>query len=118
MGIENLKSQTCQEEAKEARLRESQSPVAPGLDFSSPSDVSTVFSARATMLNVYVPAHQSTWLPRSSSSLVTLPVTTRRPESSPVIFNSPSVMTKSLTNSSPVLPLPKVVYSPTSRQYS
>ena len=45
-------SPSCQDAVKEERLRESQSPVAPGLDSSSPSDVSTVFSARATMPSV------------------------------------------------------------------
>ena len=43
---------SCLDAVKEARLRASQSPEAPGLDFSSQLDVSTVSSARATMPSV------------------------------------------------------------------
>merc|ERR1712048_1461129 len=72
------------------------------LDFSSPLDVSTVCFARVTTPSVWVPVPLSTWPPswstsqlRSLSWLVMLPEITRRPESSPDIFSSPSVTTRS-----------------------
>merc|ERR1712088_1047020 len=89
----------CQDVEREEKLRPSLGPA--GLDSSSPLDVFTVCSARETMLPVLVLELPSTWLPswstsqlRSSSWLATLPVTTRRPGSSPVIFSSPSGTTK------------------------
>merc|ERR1712055_164419 len=92
---------TCLEVAKEARSRERQSPGPAVLDSSSPWDVFTVFSARATTLRglVLEPPSTlllswSTWLLRSSSWQATPPVTTKRPGSSPVISNWPSVMTR------------------------
>ena len=43
---------SCLDVVKEAKLRERQSPDPAVLDFSSPLDVSIVFFARETMLNV------------------------------------------------------------------
>merc|ERR1712131_419614 len=90
---------SCPDVVKEARLRERQSPDPAVLDSSSPWDVSTVCSARETMLSVLVPVPPSTWLPswstwllRSLSWQATLPVTTRRPGSSPVTCSWPSGM--------------------------
>merc|ERR1712215_49460 len=84
----------CPDVVKEARLRERQNPGPAVLDSSSQLDVSTVCSARETMLPVLELVPQSTWLLswstwllRSSSWLATLPVTTRRPGSSPVTFS-------------------------------
>merc|ERR1712110_954854 len=92
-------NQTCLDVVKEERERESLAQAE--LDSNSPLDVSTVFSARETMLNVSVPELPSTWLPswntwplRFLSWQAMLPVTTRRPVSSPVTCNWPSVMTK------------------------
>ena len=93
---------SCLDVAKEARSRERQSPDPAVLDSSSPLGVSTVFSARVTMLPVLELVLQSTWLPswstwllRSSSWPAMLPVTTRRPESSPATSSWPSGMMKS-----------------------
>ena len=52
---------------------------------------------------------------RSSSWLATLPVTTRRPESSPVISDSLSGTTRSRTNYLPESPSPRVESCLTSR---
>merc|ERR1711915_460422 len=85
---------SCLDVAKEAKQRERQraDPAVP--DFNSPSVVSTDSSARETTPSEWVPVPPSTW-PPSSSWPVTPPVTTRRPESSPDIFSSPSVTTRS-----------------------
>merc|ERR1712216_833063 len=86
---------------KEEKSRERQRADPAVLDFNSLLVVSIVFSARETMLNVSEPEHPSTWPPswntwqlRSSNWLVTPPVTTRRPGSSPVTCNWPSVTKK------------------------
>merc|ERR1712025_44972 len=91
----------CLDVVKEERSRERQSLAHPELDFNSPLDVSIVFSVRETMPNVSVLVPQSTWLPlwntwplRSLNWQAMLPVTTRRPGSSPVTCNWPSVTTK------------------------
>merc|ERR1712223_1885959 len=83
------KTTKCLDVAREARSRESPGPAV--LDSSSPWDVSTVSSARETTPRGWElvppstwPPSWSTWLLRSSSWLATLPVTTRRPGSSPV----------------------------------
>merc|ERR1712241_488609 len=104
MGIIRLleiKQSTCLDVAKEEKSRERQSLAQAELDSNSPLVVSIVFSARETMLNVSELAPQSTWLPlwntwplRFLNWPVMLPVTTRRPGSSPVTCNWPSVMTK------------------------
>merc|ERR1712109_43410 len=103
MGIHILdnKQSTCLDVVKEEKLRERQSLAQAELDFNSPLVVSTVFSARETMLNVSVLVPLSTWLPlwntwplRFLNWPVMLPVTTRRPGSSPVTCNWLSVMTK------------------------
>merc|ERR1712189_122507 len=82
------------EEAKEAKLKLRQSLGHPGLDFNSQSDVSIVYFERVTMLLVLGlvplsiwPLSWSTWLLRSLSWLVMLPVTTRKPGSFPVTFS-------------------------------
>ncbi len=64
------------------------------------------------------PPFSSTWLPRSSSSLVTLPVTTRSRVSFPVTFSSPSATTRSSTSSLAASPSPRVVSSPSSSRSS
>merc|ERR1711956_16586 len=79
---------------KEEKSRERQRADPAVLDSNSPLVVSIVFSARETMLNVSEPEHPSTWPLRSSSWPVTPLVTTRRPGSSPVTCNWPSVTTK------------------------
>merc|ERR1712066_1222402 len=104
MGIIHLldiKQSTCLDVAKEEKLRERQSLAQAELDSNSPSVVSIVVSARETMLSVSVLVPLSTWLPlwntwplRFLSWPVTPLVTTRRPGSSPVTCNWPSVMTK------------------------
>merc|ERR1711997_1032839 len=104
MGIIHLldiKQSTCLDAAKEEKLRERQSLAQAELDSNSPLVVSIVFSARETMLNVSELEPPFTWLPlwntwplRFLNWLVMLPVTTRRPGSSPVTYNWPSVMTK------------------------
>merc|ERR1712013_48604 len=91
--LPNNNTSSCLDAAKEARSRERQSPGPAVLDSSSQLDVSTVCSARETMLPVLELVPQCTWLLRSLSWLATLPVTTRRPGSSPVTFSWPSVMT-------------------------
>merc|ERR1711878_230160 len=105
MGIIHLldtKQSTCLDVAKEEKLRERQSLAQAELDSNSPLDVSIVFSARETMLSVSELVPPSTWLPswntwplRFLNWQAMLPVTTRRPGSSPVTCNWPSVMTKS-----------------------
>ena len=55
--------QTCPVAARVARSRESPSPAPPGLDSSSPSEESTVFSAKETTLNVSVLVLPSIWPP-------------------------------------------------------
>merc|ERR1712002_78266 len=92
----------CLAAEREARRRERQRADPAVLDFNSPSVVFTDSCARATMPSELVPVPQSTWLPSSNTSLLKslswqemLPATTRRQESSPDIFNSPSVMTRS-----------------------
>ena len=117
-------NQTCLDVVKEAKFRERQSPVPAVLDFNSPLVVSIVSSARETMLNVSELVHPSTWLPswntwplRFLNWQAMLPVTTRRPVSSPVTCNWPSVMTKNWTNSWLESPLPKEVSSPTSKLF-
>merc|ERR1712241_522719 len=99
--ILDTKQSTCLDVVKEEKLRERQSLAQAELDSNSPLVVSTVFSARETMLNVLVLVHLSTWLPLWNTWLlrflnwpVMLPVTTRRPGSSPVTCNWPSVTTK------------------------
>merc|ERR1711976_197726 len=94
-------NQTCLDVVKEERSRERQSLAQAELDSNSPLDVSIVFSARETMLNVSVLELPSIWLPswntwplRSLNWQAMLPVTTRRPVSSPVTYNWPSVTTK------------------------
>merc|ERR1711976_4628 len=94
-------NQTCLDVVKEERSRERQSLAQAELDSNSPLDVSIVFSVRETMLNVSVLELPSTWLLswntwplRSLNWQAMLPVTTRRPASSPVTCNWPSVMTK------------------------
>merc|ERR1712130_92848 len=84
--LTNNNTSSCLDAVKEARSRERQSPGPAVLDSSSQLDVSTVCSARETMLPVLELVPQSTWLLswstwllRSLSWLVTLPVTTRRP---------------------------------------
>merc|ERR1712026_442589 len=104
MGIINLldtKQSTCLDVAKEEKLRERQSLAQAELDSNSLLVVSIVFSARETMLSVSVLVPPSTWLLlwntwplRFLNWPVTLPVTTRRPGSSPVTCNWPSVTTK------------------------
>merc|ERR1711870_178457 len=103
MGIHNLdtKQSTCLDVVKEEKLRERQSLAQAELDSNSLLVVSIVFSARETMLSVLVLVPPSTWLPswntwplRFLNWPVTLPVTTRRPGSSPVTCNWPSVMMK------------------------
>merc|ERR1711988_338385 len=104
MGIIHLldtKQSTCLDAAKEEKLRERQSLAQAELDSNSPLDVSIVFSARETMLNVLVPELPSTWLPswntwplRFLNWQAMLPVTTRRPGSSPVTCNWPFVTMK------------------------
>merc|ERR1711978_532345 len=93
---------TCLDVEREEKLRPRPSlgPAEP--DFSSPLDVFTVFSARETTPPVLVLELPSTLLPswstsllRSSSWLATLPVTTRRRGSSPVISSLPSGTTRS-----------------------
>merc|ERR1712053_21677 len=100
MGIQILdnKQSTCLDVVKEEKLRERQSLAQAELASNSPLVVSTVFSARETMLNVSVLVPPSTWLPlwntwplKFLNWLVTLPVTTRKPGSSLVICNWPSV---------------------------
>merc|ERR1712223_771491 len=101
MGIHNLdtKQSTCLDVVKEEKLRERLAQAE--LDSNSLSVVSIVFSARETMLNVSELEPPFTWLPswntwplRFLNWPVMLPVTTRRPGSSPVTCNWPSVMTK------------------------
>merc|ERR1712241_1112440 len=94
-------NQTCLDAAKEEKLRERQSLAQAELDSNSLLDVSIVFSARETMPNVSVLELPSTWLPswntwplRSLNWQAMLPVTTRRPVSSPVTCNWPSVTMK------------------------
>merc|ERR1712156_1357652 len=103
MGIHLLdtKQSTCLDVVKEEKLRERQSLAQAELASNSLLVVSTVFSARETMLNVSVLVPPSTWLPlwntwllRFLNWLVTLPVTTRRPGSFLVTCNWPSVTTK------------------------
>merc|ERR1711972_507590 len=96
----DTKQSTCLDVVKEEKLRERQSLAQAELASNSPLVVSTVFSARET-LNVLVLVPPSTWLPLWNTWLlrflnwpVTLPVTTRRPGSSPVTCNWLSVMTK------------------------
>merc|ERR1711963_359044 len=98
----NEQESTCLDVAKEAKLRERQRADHPVLDFNSLLVVSTGFSVKETMPNVSVPVPPSTWplswntwLLRSSSWQVMPPGTTRRPGSSPVTCNWPSVTTKS-----------------------
>merc|ERR1712223_1513282 len=117
-----VKQSTCLDAAKEEKLRERQSLAQAELDSNSPSVVSIVCSARETMLSVSVLVPPSTWLPlwntwplRFLSWPVTPLVTTRRPGSSPVTCNWPSVMTKSRTSSWLESPLLKEVSSPTSK---
>merc|ERR1711962_173367 len=93
---------TCLDVVKEARSRERQSPDPAVLDFSSQWAVSTVCSARETMLSVLVLVPPSiwllswsTWLLRSLSWQAMLPVITRRPGSSLVTCSWPSVTTRS-----------------------
>merc|ERR1712183_901819 len=93
---------SCLDAEKEARLRERQSPGPAVQDFSFLLDVSIVYFARVTMLPVLVLVPQCTWLLlwnisqlRSLNWPAMLPVTTRRPGSSPVTFNWPSAMTRS-----------------------
>merc|ERR1711935_465162 len=105
MGIIHLleiKQSTCLDAAKEEKLRERQSLAQAELDSNSPSVVSIVFSARETMLSVSVLVPPSTWLPSWNTWPLKFlswpampPVTTRRPGSSPVTCNWPSVTTKS-----------------------
>ena len=90
-------------------------PVSP-----SPSVVCTVFYGRATTPSVLVLARlsilrqfSSTWLPKFSSWLATLPVTTRRRVSFPVISSSPSAMMRSWTSFWVTSPSRKVVSCPT-----
>merc|ERR1712228_697 len=99
--IHNLdtKQSTCLDVVKEEKLRERQSLAQAELDSNSPLVVSTVFSARETMLSVSVLVPQSTWLSSSNTWPlrflnwpVMLPVTTKRPGSSPVTCNWLSVM--------------------------
>merc|ERR1711997_1290140 len=92
---------TCLDVAKEVKLRERQSLAQAELDSNSLLVVSIVFSARETMLSVSVLVPLSTWLPlwntwplRFLNWLVMLPVTTRRPGSSPVTCNWLSVTTR------------------------
>merc|ERR1739842_67546 len=100
--LPNNNTSSCLDAAKEARSRERQSPGPAVLDSSSQLDVSTVCSARVTMLPVLELVPQSTWLLswstwllRSLSWLVTLLVTTRRPGSFLVTFSWLSAMTRS-----------------------
>ena len=116
--------QSCLVAVKEKQRALSPGAANPKLGFSSQLVVSTVFSAKATMLSVLAPVLQCIWLscssiwaPRSSSWRVTLLVTTRRQESSPVIFSWLSVMTRSWTNCSPVSPLHREVFFPKSRLF-
>jgi len=90
--------------------------VHPRLVSHSQSVVSTDFSERATTPSVLVLVPQSTsqlflstWLPKSSSWLVTPPETTRRRVLSQDICNSPSEMTRNWTSSSDTSQSPKVV---------
>merc|ERR1712168_901957 len=82
---------SCLDVAKEARSRERQSPGVAVLDFSSPWGVFIVSFARVTTPRGLVLGPLSTlqlswntWLLRSLSWQAMLPVTTRRPGSSPV----------------------------------
>merc|ERR1712072_1474856 len=104
--------------ARQARLLLAKAPrpslVPPRPVSNSLSVVSTVSSARVTTPSVSVPVLPSTLLPSSSSWLVTLPATTRSPESFPVTCSSPSETTKSSTAFSATLSSPRVVSSPTS----
>merc|ERR1712154_69548 len=100
--LPNNNTSSCLDVVKEARSRERQSPGPAVLDSSSQLDVFTVCSARETMLLVLELVPQSTWLLswstwllRSLSWLATLPVTTRRPGSSPAPSSWPSVTTRS-----------------------
>ena len=60
------------------------------------------------------PPFSNTWLLKSWNSQVTLPRTTRRPESSQDTFSWPSETTRNSTSSCPTPPLLKEVSSPTS----
>merc|ERR1712241_1576788 len=113
--ILDTKQSTCLDVVKEEKLRERQSLAQAELDSNSPLVVSTVFSARETMLSVSVLVPPSTWPPRFLNWPVTLPVTTRRPGSSPVTCNWLSVTTKNWTSFWLESPLPKEVSSPTSK---
>merc|ERR1712111_3164 len=118
----NLTTSTCLDAAKEEKLRERQSLAQAELVFNSPLDVSIVSCARVTMPNVSVLVPLSTWLPlwntwplRFLNWQAMLPVTTRRPGSSPVTCNWPSVTTKNSTSSWLESPSPKEASSPTSK---
>ena len=97
-----IKSTSCLDVVKEEKPRPRPRPDLSELDFSSLLDVSIVSFARDTTLTESAQELQSTWLPSSStcplkswSWLVTLPVTTRKQESYPDIFNLPSATMKS-----------------------
>merc|ERR1712072_665995 len=111
--------------ARQARLLLAKAPrpslVLPRPVSNSLSVVSTVSSARVTTPSVSVPVLPSTslpssntWLPRFSSWLVTLPATTRSPESFLVTCSSPSETMRSSTAFLATSSSPRVVSCPTS----
>ena len=92
----------CLDMVKEAKPRARARPGLPVLVFSSPWDVSTVTCTRETMLRELEPVPQctwpllwSTWPLKFLNWQAMLPMTTRRPGSSPVTCNWPSVMMRS-----------------------
>merc|ERR1739838_713268 len=100
--LPTFNQESCLAAEKEERRRERQRADPAARDFNSPSVVSTDSSARETTPREWVLVPQSTWLLSSSTSLLRssswpeMPLaTTRRPESSRDIFNSPSVTTRS-----------------------
>merc|ERR1739838_134133 len=91
--LPTFNQESCLAAEKEERRRERQRADPAARDFNSPSVASTDSSARETTPSEWVLVPQSTWL--TSSSWPEMPlVTTRRPESSRDISNSPSVTTR------------------------
>ena len=115
---------SCLDEEREVKSRERRSRGQAELDFNSQSVESIDFSVKETTLRGSVLELQFIWLLSWSiwqlrfwSWPEMLLGITRRLESSLVIFNWPSEMTKSWTNSSREWPLLRVVFCPTSKQF-
>ena len=121
--VTNLKhTKSCLDVEREEKQRERQRADHPGQDFSFQWEESTVFSEKATTLSELElvppctsPPFLNTWLLKCWNWQETLHETTRRRESSPVTYSSPSATMKSWTNSCLVSPSHREVFCQTSK---